>query len=248
MGKPKPTVEALIFAGGVGRRMGASSRPKQFLELGGRPIIDFTIAHFAEHELVDGIVVVCLASWIDYLRHVLARTSYPTPIAIVPGGATGQDSIFNGLVYLHNLHPTDDEAIVLVHDGVRPLINHETISSCITSVIERGTTAVVGPCTETIIVNGDNNQMEHAFDRKDCSLARAPQGARTEDLYQAHLASKEQNLEFIDSISMLSHFGHQIYTVEGPAENIKVTTPLDYYAFKGYMDARDQRMLWGQEA
>jgi 2-C-methyl-D-erythritol 4-phosphate cytidylyltransferase len=47
---------------------------------------------------------------------------------------------------------------------------------------------------------------------------------------------------------MLSHFGHQIYTVEGPAENIKVTTPLDYYAFKGYMDARDQRMLWGEEA
>lgn len=245
MGKPR--VEALIFAGGMGRRMGAGSRPKQFLELGGRPIIDFTIAHFADHELVDGIVVACLASWMDYLASVLARTSYQVPIDIVSGGKTGQESIFCGLEHLHGLHPDDEEAIVLVHDGVRPLIDHDTISACVNSVATRGTTAVVGPCTETIIVNGEDATIERAFAREACSLARAPQGTRTEALYRAHLAARKEGLEFIDTISMLSHFGHAIHTVEGPAENIKVTTPLDYYAFKGYMDARDQRTLWGEK-
>ena len=237
-------VEALIFAGGVGRRMGAGSRPKQFLELGGRPIIDYTLEHFATHELVDAIVVCCLESWIGYLERIVERRHYPTPIDVIPGGATGQESIFFGVRHLHERHPEDPDAIVLVHDGVRPLITAKAISDCVAATAAFGACAVVGPCTETIIVNGEGDTVERALERNDCSLARAPQGAHTQELFEAHVRSRELGLEFIDTISMLAHFGHVIHTVEGPAENIKVTTPLDYYAFKGYMDARDQRMLW----
>lgn len=237
-------VEALIFAGGVGRRMGGGTRPKQFLELGGRPIIDYTLEHFAEHELVDRIVVACLEGWIPYLERIVVRRHYPTPIDIIGGGATGQESIFFGVRHLHERHPKDRDALVLVHDGVRPLITAETITDCVAATAAHGACAVVGPCTETIIVNGAGSTIERALERNACSLARAPQGARTAELYEAHVRSRELGLEFIDSISMLAHFGHVIHTVEGPAENIKVTTPLDYYAFKGYMDARDQRMLW----
>ena len=237
-------VEALVFAGGVGRRMGAGSRPKQFLELGGRPIIDYTLAHFAEHPIVDHIVVACLESWMDYLRRIVERRHYPVPIDIVAGGSTGQESIFLGLNHLHEMHPGDESAIVLVHDGVRPLITEDTISDCARVTAEFGACAVVGPCTETIIVNGEGATVERALERDACSLARAPQGALTETLWRAHMAARRDGLEFIDSISMLAHFGHTSHTVEGPPENIKVTTPLDYYAFKGYMDARDQRMLW----
>ena len=240
-------VEALIFAGGVGRRMGSSPRPKQFLELGGRPIIDYTISHFAEHPQITGIVVVCLESWIGYLEDILAKRHYELPIDVVPGGATGQESIFKGLSHLHDLHPEDRDAIVLIHDGVRPLIDEQTISACIASVEQRGCTATVSPAVETIVVQ-DEGVVSQVIPRLEVGLARAPQGFRLEELYEAHLKSQELGLdEFIDSVSMMAHFGKQIYTVEGPSENIKVTTPLDYYAFKGYMDARDQRMLWGEE-
>ena len=241
-------VEALIFAGGVGRRMGGSARPKQFLELGGRPIIDYTIAHFAEHPLVTGVVVVCLESWIGYLRDVLARRRYDVPIGVVAGGASGQESIFRGLDYLHGLHPGDEDAIVLVHDGVRPLIDERTITACVESVRARGCTATVAPAIETITLTDEEGAITQVIPRDEVSLARAPQAFWLEELYGAHLRAQREGLdEFIDSVSMMDHFGYRIYTVEGPAENIKVTTPMDYYAFKGYMDARDQRMLWATD-
>lgn len=238
-------VEALIFAGGVGRRMGGSKRPKQFLELGGRPIIDFTIAHFVGHPLVTGMVVVCLEEWIPYLRSYLLSRKYDMDIDVVPGGATGQESIFNGLRHLHGLHPGDRSSVVLVHDGVRPLIDAQTITSCVESVLAYGPTATIAPASETIIAMDDDGTVAQVLPRSACGLARAPQGCMLEDLYACHLrAQAEGKAEFIDSISMLSHYGYPIHTVEGPAENIKVTTPMDYYAFKGYMEARDQRMIW----
>ncbi|MDO4796935.1 MAG: IspD/TarI family cytidylyltransferase [Coriobacteriales bacterium] len=241
-------VEAVIFAGGVGRRMGGSKRPKQFLELGGRPIIDYTIEHFATHPLVTGVVVVCLESWIDYLRRVLDRRHYDVPIRVVAGGSTGQESICNGVTALHDAHPGDQDAIVLVHDGVRPLINEQTITDCVRSVRERGCTATVAPAIETIVLTSEDGAVSQVIPRAEVGLARAPQAFLLEQLYEAHLRSQKDGLdEFIDSVSLMSHYGHTIYTVQGPAENIKVTTPMDYYAFKGYMEARDQRMLWSSE-
>lgn len=237
-------VHALIFAGGVGRRMGGSARPKQFLELGGRPIIDYTIAHFAEHPQVTNMVVVCLEGWIPYLHEVLDRRHYQTPIDVVPGGKTGQESIFLGLRHLYERRG-DDTDIVLVHDGVRPLIDGQTITACIDSVRKRGCTATIAPAIETIFVEGPNDSVSQIIPRSSVGLARAPQAFLLRDLYGAHQMALADGLdEFIDSVSMMSHYGHTIYTVNGPAENIKVTTPMDYYAFKGYMDARDQRMLW----
>ncbi len=238
-------VEVVIFAGGVGRRMGGSRRPKQFLELGGRPIIDYTIEHFATHPLVTGVVVVCLESWIGYLQDVLGRRHYAVPITVVAGGATGQESIFNGVKTLHDAHPGDPDAIVLVHDGVRPLINEQTITACVRSVQERGCTATVAPAIETIVLTDGEGAVSKVIPRAEVGLARAPQAFWLEELYAAHMQSQVDGLdEFIDSVSLMTHYGHTIYTVEGPAENIKVTTPMDYYAFKGYMEARDQRMLW----
>ncbi len=244
----KMGVYTVIFAGGVGRRMGGSARPKQFLELGGRPIIDYTIAHFAEHPQMTGMVVVCLEDWIPYLKTVLARRHYGIPIDVVPGGSTGQESIFRGLDHLHHT-VQDTDAIVLVHDGVRPLIDEETITKCIDSVRARGCTATIAPAIETIFVEGPHDSVSQIIPRASVGLARAPQAFSLQELYEAHLRAQKEGLgEFIDSVTLMSYFGHKIYTVQGPVENIKVTTPMDYYAFKGYMEARDQRMLWLHKA
>jgi len=238
-------IDVLLFAGGTGRRMKGSNRPKQFLELGGKPLILYTIEQFAYLSYVTGIVVVCLESWIPYLDSCLTVEQYGIPIGIVPGGETGQTSIYNGLRYIHRLHPDDNEAIVLVHDGVRPLINEEAISSCVESVRKHGSTAVVAPAVETIVVCDDAGKVKEMIDRSKCRLARAPQGFFTEELYDAHRKAQEENKrDFIDSISLMAYYGYEIFTVEGPSENIKVTTPADYFAFKGYMDMADYKQLW----
>lgn len=237
-------VFALIFAGGVGSRMGDAKVPKQFLELGGKPIIAYTIDHFEDHEEVDAIVVVCIEEGIPLLEEIVAKNGYRKITAIVPGGGSGQQSIFNGLQALADSCRSSQRDIVLVHDGVRPLIDAAAISDCIASVREKGCTAVVAPAIETVI-EVEGAKTVGILDRSKARLARAPQGFFLDQLYGAHLESQRLGLdEFIDSISMMAHFGHPISVVDGPAENIKITTRQDYFAFKGYMDYRELGQLW----
>ena len=120
---------ALIFAGGTGSRMKNKDKPKQFLELNGKPIIIHTIEHFDEHPEIDAIVVVCLESWIDFLRNKLEKFNIKKVVNIVPGGMSGQESIRNGLFAIRDFVVEKEEnPIVLIHDGVRPLINAKLIS------------------------------------------------------------------------------------------------------------------------
>ena len=97
------TNSALIFAGGTGSRMNTKTKPKQFLELHGKPIIIHTLEHFERHSDIDDIVVVCLEDWIDYLKELLIKFKIKKVVKVVSGGATGQMSIFNGLKALMEL-------------------------------------------------------------------------------------------------------------------------------------------------
>lgn len=235
---------AVIFAGGVGSRMRGAKIPKQFLELGGKSIIAHTIDHFEKHPMISGVVVVCVASGIEHMHEIIDNAHYTKILSVVPGGETGQDSIFQGLSELDRLGVTNNESIVLIHDGVRPLIDENTITACIESVDRRGATATVAPSPETIIEE-ENGEVKRVVDRSRCMLARAPQGFRFKDIFAEHLrARKEGRHDFIDSISLMTHYGHRAFVVEGPADNIKVTTQRDFFAFKGFVDYKEMEQLW----
>ena len=235
---------AVIFAGGTGQRMNSKTRPKQFLELHGKPIIVYTIEQFQQHNEIDGIIVVCLPSWIDYCSELMERYKLNKVCAVVPGGNSGQESIFNGLQKAHELFPED--SIVLIHDGVRPLINEATITADIACVKECGCAVTVAPATETIALKTSNGEIEDILERSRCQLAKAPQCFYLKDIYDAHLqANKEENHSFIDSACLMRHYGHKIYTVEGPSENIKITTPADFYIFRAMIDARENSQIFG---
>lgn len=184
-------VFVVIFAGGVGSRMRGAKVPKQFLELGGKPIIAHTIDHFEKHPMVAGVVVVCVASGIDHMREIVEDAHYSKVLSIVPGGETGQDSIFMGLSELNRLGVTDEDSIVLIHDGVRPLIDEQTITACIDSVSQYGPTATVAPSAETIIEE-ENGVVERVVDRSRCKLARAPQGFKFNEIYAEHLRALKE--------------------------------------------------------
>lgn len=235
---------AVIFAGGVGSRMSGADKPKQFLELGGEAIICHVIDKFEEAPCVDGIVIVCVEGWLDYLRRLLSQRGYSKVLASIAGGETGQGSIFNGLSYIERNGLADEDTVVLIHDGVRPLIDCETISACTESARRNGPTATVAPVTETVVtVHG--GKVVGVTDRSRCRLARAPQGFNFNELYNAHLrALEEGRSDFIDSISMMSEYGHEVFVVDGPEENIKITTPRDFLTFKGFVDLKEYEQIW----
>lgn len=235
---------AIIFAGGTGQRMNTTSKPKQFLELHGKPIIVYTLEHFQNHPLIDGIVLVCLAEWIAYCQELLKKYHITKVVKIVPGGKNGQESIFNGLQAAHTIY--SDDAIVLIHDGVRPLINERVISDAIKCVQENGSAVTVSPAVETIVRKQPDGHVGDIFDRASCEMAKAPQCFYLQDIYNAHLqALKENKHDFIDSASIMQYYGHVLTTVVGPVENIKITTPADFYIFRAIIDARENMQILG---
>lgn len=234
---------AVIFAGGTGQRMNTKTRPKQFLELHGKPIIIYTLEKFENHSDIDFIIVVCLESWIPFLQKMIKRFSIEKVVDIVPGGNSGQESIKNGIDCAWNRFPGD--STVLIHDGVRPLIDDNTISACLDSVAQYGNAITVVPAIETVIQESDG-VIRNIIDRKTCQMAKAPQCFLLKDLREAHLRACRDNLEdFIDSASLMSHYGHILHVVEGSPDNIKITTPSDFYVFRAYVDVAENSQIFG---
>jgi 2-C-methyl-D-erythritol 4-phosphate cytidylyltransferase len=237
---------AVIFAGGTGQRMNTRTWPKQFLELHGKPIIVYTLEAFDSHPEIDGIVVVMLESWIDYMQELIRKFNLKKVKKVVPGGASGQESIYNGLCAAAQFYGEDD--IVLIHDGVRPLIDEETITANIRGVEERGTAITVTAAIETITMKDETGAVGTIIDRSKCGLARAPQSFRLGPILGVHNKIRqdpEASGGFIDSASLMKHYGYKLYTVQGMPENIKITTPSDYYIFRAMVDARENSQIFG---
>lgn len=238
---------AVIFAGGSGVRMNTRSKPKQFLELRGKPIIIYTLKLFDNHPLIDGIVVVCLESWIPFLKKMLKKFEINKVVKIVSGGDSGQDSIYRGLCAVEDYckDKGEENAVVLIHDGVRPLIVDETITRNIEKVHEKGSAITVVPAIETFVIQKEEGQMVIP-DRSSCLLARAPQSFYLKDILSIHRKNKENgNITFIDSCSMMSYFGYKMATIEGPMENIKITTPTDYFIFRAMVEVHENQQIFG---
>ncbi|MBR1520094.1 MAG: 2-C-methyl-D-erythritol 4-phosphate cytidylyltransferase [Bacteroidaceae bacterium] len=235
---------AVIFAGGAGRRMHTKSRPKQFLEYQGKPIIIYTLELFDNHPMIDGIVVACVEEWIPFLEKMIKKFEINKVLKIVAGGETGQDSIYHGLVAAREISKGEDD-IVLIHDGVRPLITEQTITDNIGMVQKAGSCITCIPATETFIVSLEDGGLEIPT-RANSLIARAPQSFYLEEILEAHeRAKREGKNDFIDSCSMMHHYGHKLGKVIGPMENIKITTPTDYFIFKAMVEVHENQQIFG---
>lgn len=238
-------VYALIFAGGVGKRMNSKSLPKQFLEVHGKPILISTIEHFENHPEVDAICLVCAEEWREYTKKLIEKYNLKKVVNIVNGGATALESQYNGLKEIDQKSHDNEKDIVLIHDGVRPLINEQTISNCIEMVRKNGSAITVVPATETIIQSGADEKVKNTFPREECRLARAPQCFYLKDILSVHEKARTDSKTFVDSCSMMLHYGYTLYTVLGPVENLKVTTPADFYIYRALLDARENSQIFG---
>ena len=237
----------VIFAGGVGSRMHSKARPKQFLELHGKPIIIYTLEHFEKNAEIDAVVVACVEEWIPYLEKLLYKFRIEKVKKIVPGGSSGQLSIYNGLCAAKEL-AGEKRAIVLIHDGVRPLITPELLSANIKCVKEHGSAITAGIVKETIVVADETGRVEQVPSREKSRVAKAPQSFWLDDILGVHeMALKDGVTSAIDSCTLMKQYGYELHMVDGPYENIKITTPDDYYTMRAILDAKENAQIYGYE-
>jgi len=232
---------AVIFAGGVGSRMKSDGLPKQFLEVNEKPIIIHTLLHFETHPQIDAIVLVMNADWMTLASQLVSDYGITKVARVVPGGSTGQESIYHGLLAADELVRSRglNDAIVLLHDGVRPVIDAGLISANIEGVLEHGSAITCVPCKETVVmVDDEGGQVVRSVKRKDTRIAKAPQSFFLSDILPAHESARAAGeFDLVDSCTLMEFFGNVTPSViEGDFDNIKVTTPEDYYTLKTLLD------------
>jgi 2-C-methyl-D-erythritol 4-phosphate cytidylyltransferase len=229
----------IIFAGGIGKRMGENQIPKQFLLVEEKPIIILTLDYFQRHRDVDAVYIACVADWMDHLEELLSRFEMTKVRRVAPGGASAQQSIYNALTAARE--DGDDDDIVLIHDGVRPFITLPLITDLIQSVKERGNGITCTPCQETIIESGDGVGVGHVPLRKDTWAAQAPQAFRLGDVLAVHNQIRQDNPDYIDMVdacTMYRQLKKPVYLVQGNKGNIKITNPEDVYILEGLLHYR----------
>ena len=235
----------VIFAGGVGSRMHSKDVPKQFLEIHNKPIIIHTLEYFERNDEIDAVVISCISDWIPHLEKLLYQYRIEKVKRVVRGGATGQLSIYNGLTAAKEV-AAGRKAIVLIHDGVRPLINEQLLSDNIESVKRYGSAITSAVVKETIVVIDEDGMVEQVPSRAKSRVAKAPQSFWLDDILAVHeKALSEGNDNSIDSCTLMQSYGYKLHMVDGPYENIKITTPDDFYTMRAILDARENEQIYG---
>ena len=220
-------VTAMLFAGGSGVRMESSDLPKQYLEVGGKPIIIHTMEHFARHPKVDAIVVACKENWIDYLKELIERFKVSKVRSIVPGGPNGFDSIHNGVIATAQFS-LNGEDLILICDGVRPMLSEKLITDCIEHTIKYKTAVPVTPSIDSLLYSTDGETCGKSYDRNTMFITQAPQGYTMERILWAHEeAYKRGILNPVSSSELFIELGEKVHIFRGERFNIKVTTPED---------------------
>lgn len=236
-------ITALIFAGGTGQRMNSRAKPKQFLEMHGKPIIIYTLEHFELHEDIDNIVVVCLEEWISELKFLLQRYDISKVSMIVPGGTSGHMSIYSGLEAMKVSSKADD--IVLIHDGVRPLITEELITRNIEAVKEFGNAITVEPARESVVQSLDKKNIDNVPLRDEMYTAKAPQSFRFGKILELYERSFIDGRRSIDSAHLCSMYQEPMHMVLSTKNNLKITDPADFYIYRALYEAMENQQIFG---
>lgn len=220
---------ALILAGGVGQRVG-SDIPKQFLEVRNRPILTYTLSVFQDHPDIDRIYVICVEGWIEEVKSYRLKYGMDKLDGVIVGGRTGMESIMNGIFGIRDKVSDDD--VVLVHDGVRPLIDASIITDCIDKCKELGNGCAAIPLQETIVRTEDRISGKVNIDRSEVMRVQTPQAYRYVDLFDLYSEAQRKGIK--DSVyvnTLMMELGGTIYFSKGSSFNLKITTKDDISMF-----------------
>jgi 2-C-methyl-D-erythritol 4-phosphate cytidylyltransferase len=236
---------AIIIAGGSGRRMGQEI-PKQFINVDDKPILIYTLESFQRHPQVDAIEVVCIDGWENAVWAYARQFGITKLKWIVEGGNTGQESIRNGVYNLVGKAADDD--IVIVHDGIRPLIDAEVLTDVINKADRYGNAVTSMPYNEQIfIVDAEDETTTNKFiPRETLRRVSTPQAYRFDLLHSKYKEAFAKGIGIYGSHytnTMMVELGVTLHFAAGSDKNIKLTTKDDLEIFKGYIDCHSNQTL-----
>lgn len=228
---------AIIIAGGVGARMGREI-PKQFIEVDGKTVLAYTLESFQRHPMVDAIEVICIKGWEDVLMKDAEKYGITKLRWVVEGGASCQESIRNGVFNLRDKCSPDD--IIIVHDGIRPLVETAVLSDVIKTALEFGNGVTSLPYNEQIFVvsEDDPTTTVRYIPRETLRRVSTPQAYRFDLLDSKYIEAFEKGIGIYGSSytnTMMVELGIRLHFAAGSDKNIKLTTPDDLEIFKGYL-------------
>jgi len=214
--------DAVIVAGGQGVRM-QNAVSKQYLKLGGRPVLVHTLSAFEACPAIDHIYLVVPSSDFDFCRQtLLPPTGLQTAVTLVGGGSTRQESVYNGLLALKA-----QNRLVAIHDGVRPLVTPEMIEACIQGAQQTGACILGVPATDTLKQVNTEKFIANTLPRRTIWLAQTPQVFDYKLIREAHDAARLAGVAGTDDAALVEQSGHPVKIVMGSRMNIKITTPDD---------------------
>lgn len=235
-------VFAAVFAGGIGSRMGNSDTPKQFLELGSKPVIIHTIEKFFVNDKIDEILVLCPKAWIAHTQDLI-RKNLPCgkKITVIQGGTSRNGTLENAIAYIEENYETNEETVIVTHDAVRPFLTHRIIEENVEAALKYGACDTVIPATDTIVESADGKMITSIPDRTRMFQGQTPQSFRLKELKRV-LASLTEDEKAIltDACKIFSIKNKNVYMVDGEVFNIKITYPYDMKVANMLLKGKDQ--------
>ena len=239
---------AIILAAGVGQRMRNAGLPKQFLKLFGKPIIIYTLEKFQQCGAVDKIVVVCKDGYLEYMKEILALYKMQKVELVVVGGNSRQSSLRHGLEAAMSVG-CGEEDVVLIHDGVRPLVSTATIRENIRIAREYGCAITVYPATESVLISdGKDIKIDDFKKRADTYSLSSPQSFQLGKLLNAFSCNPKEDyhgMPLLDAGMVYSSVGGDVHLVKEQSPNIKITTPEDFYYLRAMLELEENRGIFG---
>lgn len=230
---------AVIIAGGSGHRMGQDI-PKQFINVYDKPVLIYTLEGFQEHPQIDAIEVVCIDGWHDVLRAYAKQFNITKLKWIVSGGASGQESIRNGVYNLEGKASAND--IIVIHDGIRPLVDASVLTDVLLKAKEFGNAVTSMPYNEQIFIVNKNDETTTTqyIPRETLRRVSTPQAYRFDTLDKRYHEAFEKKIGIYGSSytnTMMVELGETLHFASGSDKNIKLTTKDDLELFKAYLKA-----------
>ena len=220
---------AAILAGGKGSRMGKIDTPKQFLNLGGKPILIHTIEKFIINSKFDKIIVLTPKDFVNHTNKLIEQyVSNNEKIVVIEGGKTRNDTLINGIKYIYGNYEISDNHILVTHDSVRPFVTHRIIEDNIEAAIKYGACDTVIPATDTIVESKNGDTISSIPIRDNYYQGQTPQSFNLNKLYKLITMLSEDEMNILtDACKIFTLKGEEVYLVNGEVTNIKITYPYD---------------------
>lgn len=222
-------VYGVVLAGGIGSRMGNVEKPKQFMEIGKKPIIIHTIEKFVVNPQFERVIVLAPKQWIRYTQDVVKKhIRQRDKVDVIEGGATRNETVMNSIAHIESCYGLDEETIIVTHDSVRPFVTHRILEDNIRFAREFGACDTVIAATDTIVQSLDNTMITDIPDRSKMYQGQTPQSFKAKRLRKVYQGLTQEEKQILtDACKIYILKGEKVHLVEGEVFNMKITYPFD---------------------